>query len=111
MKVPNCRLARIDTAKIRDYLLSSVHPVGRFKSAFFASLGYSSGDWRRFEADLRGHLQDHEVVRTQPSRYGMKYVVRGNLTGPSGAADVLTVWIVLDGESAPRFITAYPGES
>jgi hypothetical protein len=41
----------------------------------------------------------------------MKYVVRGTLNGPSGeAADVITVWIVLDGESAPRFVTAYPGE-
>jgi hypothetical protein len=41
----------------------------------------------------------------------MKYVVRGTLSGPSGAvADVIAVWILLDGESAPRFVTAYPGE-
>jgi hypothetical protein len=41
----------------------------------------------------------------------MKYVVGGTLNGPSGAvADVVTVWIVLDGEDIPRFVTAYPGE-
>ena len=41
----------------------------------------------------------------------MKYVVSGRLSGPSGdAAGVITVWIILDGESAPRFVTAYPGE-
>ena len=111
MRVPNGRSARIDAAKIREYLLSPVHPVGRFKSAFFTSLGYSRDAWRRLETDLRAHLEDHEVVQTQPNSYGMKYVVRATLCGPSGAAaDVITVWIVLDGESAPRFVTAYPGE-
>lgn len=111
MRVPNGRSARIDAAKIHDYLLSPVHPIGRFKSDFFTSLGYSRDAWRRLEADLQAHLRDHEVVQTQPNPYGMKYVVRGTLCGPSGAAaDVITVWIVLDGESAPRFVTAYPGE-
>jgi len=92
-------------------LLSSVHPIGRFKSAFFTSLGYSPDDWRRLEAGLLVHAQNHEVIETQPNPYGMKYVVSGRLSGPSGdAAGVITVWIILDGESAPRFVTAYPGE-
>ena len=36
MRLPNAELAIIDPKKIRDYLLSSVHPVGRFKAHFFA---------------------------------------------------------------------------
>ena len=111
MKVPNGWSARISAAKIHDYLLSPVHPAGRSKCAFFTSLGYSRAAWRRLDADLRVHLRDHDVVRTQPNPYGMKYIVRGTLSGPSGAvADVIAVWILLDGESAPRFVTAYPGE-
>jgi len=34
----------IDAAKIRDYLLSDSHPVGRFKAAFFVAMGYSAAD-------------------------------------------------------------------
>lgn len=112
MKVPNAAAAQIDPAKIRQYLLSGVHPVGRFKSAFFTPLGYSLNAWTRLETDLRAHLQDHEVLQTRRNPYGTVYSVRGTLRGPSGAAaDVIAVWIVLDGERTPRFVTAYPGES
>jgi hypothetical protein len=111
VKVPNSHSARIEPAKIRDYLLSTVNPIGRYKSAFFTSLGYSRHAWQRLEVDLLAHLQSHEVVETQRNPYGAKYIVSGTLDGPSGvAADIIAVWIVLDGESVPRFVTAYPGE-
>jgi len=111
MKVPNQQSPRIDPAKVRDYLLSPSHPIGRFKSAFFIALGYSQDAWNRLDADLRAHLQAHEVARTQRNAFGLKYIVSGNLFGPSGAvANLISVWIVLDGESVPRFVTAYPGE-
>jgi Domain of unknown function (DUF6883) len=32
--------------KLRDYLLSRLHPVGRFKAPFFASLGYGADNWQ-----------------------------------------------------------------
>ena len=110
MRVPNSRSARIAPAKIQEYLLSPVHPVGRFKAVFFTSLGYSKDAWRRLEEDLRTHVEGHDVVQTQLNRYGLKYVVRGTLYGPSDEAELIAVRIVLDGESAPRFVTAYPGE-
>src|SRR4051812_11782797 len=111
MKVPNQRSAQIDPTKIRDYLLSQLHPIGRFKSAFFIALGYSQEAWQQLDADLRAHLQAHEIVQTQRNAFGLKYIVSGNLFGPSGAvADLTSVWIVLDGENFPRFVTAYPGE-
>ena len=44
------------------------------------------------------------------SAFGDKYEVRGTLVGPAGrAATIVTVWIVLAGETAPRFVTAFPG--
>jgi hypothetical protein len=111
LKVPNARLAHIDRAKVEDYLLSPFHPVGRFKAVVFNTLGYSRAAWRQLDADLREHLDVNDVVVTQRNLYGLKYVVGGSLVTPSGAAaDFFTVWIILDGESVPRFVTAYPGE-
>jgi hypothetical protein len=52
MKLPEAQRAVIAAAKIRDYLLSTSHPVGRFKAPFFASLGYTVADWQRLEKDL-----------------------------------------------------------
>jgi hypothetical protein len=36
MKLPNGDRALIEPEKVRDYLLSTTHPVGRFKAAYFA---------------------------------------------------------------------------
>ena len=111
MKLPNVDRSVIDTAKIRGYLLSRSHPVGRFKAAFFTSLGYTDEDWQQLEADLRGHARTHEASAGESTGYGQKYDVRGILTGPlvRRGASVITVWIVRTGEDFPRFITAYPG--
>jgi hypothetical protein len=111
MKVPGARFAEIDRAKIEDYLLSPFHVVGRFKAVVFNTLGYSRDAWQQLDSDLRKHLHANDVLETQRNTFGLKYVVGGNLLTPSGAvADFFTVWIILDGESVPRFVTAYPGE-
>jgi hypothetical protein len=52
MKLSAAERAVIESAKIRDYLLSTAHPVGRFKSLFFASLGYTSANWRRLDVKV-----------------------------------------------------------
>jgi hypothetical protein len=52
MKLPEAQRAVIAATKIRDYLLSTSHPVGRFKAPFFVSLGYTIADWQRLEQDL-----------------------------------------------------------
>ena len=41
-------------------------------------------------------------------RKNQKYLVFGRLEGPAGAADVVTVWIVLEGDDTPRLVTVYP---
>jgi len=44
------------------------------------------------------------------TRFGQKYVVPGTIQGPTGrVAPLVVVWIVLNGEDFPRFVTAYPG--
>ncbi|MEO6486777.1 MAG: DUF6883 domain-containing protein [Thermoanaerobaculia bacterium] len=110
MKIPNANRASVEATKLRDYLLTPSHPVGRFKAPFFAALGYSQDQWPQLEADLRSQhvLQDAEPAAA--SSYGQKYEIRAILVGPDGrSAEVVTIWIILAGEDAPRFVTAYPG--
>ena len=40
MKLPHHDDVQIDIRKVRDYLLSPVHPVGRFKARVFKALGF-----------------------------------------------------------------------
>ncbi len=110
MKLPNAENAIIDADKLQDYLLSPEHPVGRFKAAFFRSLGYSRANWAQLEGDLRLHLSE-DVSDTVETRYGAKYVIRAKLKGPNGeTVEILSDWIILSEEDVPRFVTAYPGE-
>ena len=110
MKLPGLERAVVSAPKIREYLLSDSHPVGRFKGTFFETLGYSAAGWERLAADLRRHAADNEAVSAEANEYGQKYEVRGKLEGPAGRAAVLVaVWIVLRGEDFPRFVTAFPG--
>ena len=111
MRLPNPENAVVDVEKVRDYLLSPVHPVGRLKAVFLASLGYRAADWGRLQADILDIAQLDAATPGRFTRYGNKYEVRATLNGPSGrSAMVLTVWIVRHGEDFPRFITAFPDD-
>ena len=108
MDLPNAERAVIDASKVRDSLLSEIHPVGRFKAVFFMSLGYEAARWQVLSDDLLALGRSGLVTAGQPSAYGLKYEVDGRLTGPSGrSAPVRTVWIV-GAEGTPRFVTAFP---
>ncbi len=110
MKLPNHEDAVIPAEKLKDYLLSSSHPIGRFKAAFFKRLGYRAEDWRRLESDVRLLLVNEAVARER-TPFGQKYEVNGIVTSPSGhPVEIVTVWIILTGEKQPRFVTAYPGD-
>lgn len=110
-RLPNHEKAFIDPTKIRDYVLSPVHPVGRFKAAFFRRLGYASDNWEQLARDIK---KQHLLLNADPiekTAYGQKYAIIGKITGPNGKSAILkTVWIFLHGGEAPRFVTIYPVE-
>jgi hypothetical protein len=111
VKLPAAEKALVEPAKVRDYLLSREHPVGRFKAAFFESLGYSLDAWHQLQADLRALGIAGEAILGDRTKYGQKYEVRGKLSRSSGrVASVVSIWIVRWGEDTPRFVTAFPGE-
>jgi hypothetical protein len=110
MKLPDAERAIVDPAKVRDYLLSPEHQVGRFKAAFFGALGYTREDWPQLHRDLLVLAASGEATVGQASDFGQKYEVRGTIEGLAGRrAEIVTVWIILSGEDAPRLVTAYPG--
>lgn len=109
MKLPNAERAVIDPRKLRDYALSPVHPVGRFKAAFFGRLGFSTENWESLDLELRRMALQESAEPNERTEFGQKYLVRGIITGPTGvSAEIRSVWIILDGEQVPRLVTIYP---
>jgi hypothetical protein len=107
--IPNAEKAVIDNDKLNGYILSFSHPLGRFKAAFFQKLGFSVENCELFEQCLREIILTREVTKIETSRHGRKYVVEGSIVSPSGQkVHLVTVWIILNKEVIPRFITAYP---
>ena len=109
MKIPDAERAVVDAAKVRDYLLSAEHRVGSAKARFFAQLGFDQQNWAILQGELV-RFAEQEARLGAATRFGQKYVVPGTIQGPSGrSAQLIVVWIVLNGEDFPRFVTAYPG--
>jgi hypothetical protein len=107
--LPNAQLATIEPAKVRDYLLSPVHPIGRFKATVFTALGYTQENWSQLRDDLLVIAQTCEATAGLASPYGRKFEVSGTLRGPNGRSGYfLTAWIIPNGEVAPKFVTAHP---
>jgi hypothetical protein len=95
--------------KVRDYLLSSSHPVGRFKAVFFSALGFSADRWELLRDALVDIATTGNAVPGQASAFGQKFEIRATLRGPSGrSAGVVTVWMIPNGQDFPHFVTAHP---
>lgn len=110
MRIPNAERALIEDAKVRDYLLSPSHPVGRFKCAFFVALGFSGDEWPVLRDALLELARSGEAVPGQPSPFGQKFEVCGTLVGPGGRqASVVTVWLISSERDFAHFVTAFPG--
>lgn len=109
MKLPGAERAVVDSAKVRNYLLSPEHPVGRAKARFFVQCGFERASWTALQDQLlRLATEDAALGDTTP--FGQKFVTRGTIQAPGGGTvAVVAVWIVLNGEDFPRFVTAYPG--
>jgi hypothetical protein len=98
----------VEERKVRDYLLSPTHPIGRLKAAFFGTLGFGPEDPTDLVNALEAHASGGEVMGRESTRYGTKYVVEGELRGPVGSARVRSVWIADHSGGILRLVTAYP---
>lgn len=110
MPFPDANRAIVSEDKIRDYLLNRDHPVGKSKAEWFASLGYTIDSWQDLRDDLLQIARTCENFSAASSSFGVKYITVGKI-GREGQqmATVLIVWLI-EGNSLPRLITAYPGD-
>jgi len=108
LKIPKDGDVRVDERKVRDYLLSESHPVGRFKARVFAAVGFDSKGVPAFIGELRRIAAVGEVSEIVETPFGQKYLVPGDLKGPLGTLPVVTVWFLEQGEGGARLVTVRP---
>jgi hypothetical protein len=108
VKLPNAAHGFIPEEKLTKYLLSMAHPVGRSKAVFFLSQGFSPESWPDLAAALVQHAEQHEVAGMEVRPEGTVFRVDGPLSTPGGRTPLVrSIWILENGVSAPRFVTAY----
>ena len=111
MRLPNADSALVPREKLTRYILSSAHPTGRAKAQFFIRFGFAADSWETLAAALVRHAADHDVVKADDTPFGTRYTVEGPLGSPDGRnPTVRAVWFIEEGETVPRFVTAYPCE-
>ena len=109
MKLPNAQSATVPERKVTHYLLNPAHPAGGSKAAFFLRFGFTVAEWRRLAEALLQHAREHEVVETEETPHGIRYVVDGELVAPDGTRlNVRSAWYINPGGDAPRFVSAHP---
>lgn len=109
MKLPRLEHAIVPEQKLVNYLLSSTHPAGRGKAAFFGRFGFTAGTWETLAGALKTHAFAHEVTQTEDTPYGTSYTIDGPLPAPDGRTPLVrVVWFIGTGEMDPRLVTAYP---
>lgn len=84
LKLPNAERAVVDPAKVRDYLLSPEHPLGRAKARFFAAVGFTRAAWPALQRALLDLAAGGQATLGRETPYGQKYEVRGMIQGPVG---------------------------
>ncbi len=109
MKLPGRENALVSPIKLRAYLLSETHSIGKAKAKVFRSAGFNDNNTDLLKQGLLAIARTEEVKEEVESEHGNKYVVEGDLKTPAGRLlRIRTVWIVDTGQTRPRFVTAYP---
>jgi hypothetical protein len=109
MRVPNLESAVVPPSKITDYLLEASHPIGGPKARFFLRFGFLRERWLDLADALIQHAYRNNVVFSEETEYGTRYVVDGPLRSPDGTAlNVRAAWYIDRDSTIPRFVTAHP---
>ena len=108
MRLPSAEAVEIDVRKVRDYLLSPTHPIGRHKARVFAALGFDDSSVEAFISEIRRIAATGEVTRITETMFGRKYVVIAELNGTVGTVSVQTVWMQARGKLTVRLVTVIP---
>lgn len=109
MKLPFVDQLIVSETKLKDYLLSDTHPLGRTKAAILRQFGYRRDAWSVLATDLIDLVKLNEVSGQEKTQFGIRFVVDGILDTPSRRPLPLrTIWFLDNQERIPHFVTAYP---
>lgn len=109
MMLPNRQSAIVPEKKLKEYLLSDTHAVGKAKAKFFRMLGFDDENLDLLANRLIDIANSEVVNQRISSKHGTKFVITGSLKTPLGrSVRIKTIWIINQGKSAPVFVTAYP---
>jgi len=109
MPFPDADRAIVGRDKVCDYLLNRSHPIGGPKAEWFELLGYDRSNWQNLRDDLLEIARTCEDFVAVSSSFGVKYVTKGVIGRGDHHNTVLAVWMI-ETNSPPRLITAYPGD-
>ena len=108
MKLPNGNQATIDPRKVTDYCLSPDHEDGQHKAHLFSSLLGLSIDTADLLLDaLRTAAATGDATLGKQDKYGQRYAIDFEFTGPSGTATIRSALIIGPNETVPRLVTCY----
>lgn len=108
MRLPNGDQAVVDVRKLREYCLSPTHPRGRHKARVFAAvLGVELKDAELLRNALLKAAETADAVPGRTDRYGDRFIVDFEMTGPSGKGIVRSLWMVRTGEIHPGMVTCF----
>jgi hypothetical protein len=102
----------VDGSKVIDYLLNPDHPQGAAKARFFIGGGFKREAPELLVEALKRHYRDNPEARRvtpRPRFSGVSIIVDAPMMVPDGRSPwVRTVWVVDEGETTPRLVSAYP---
>jgi Domain of unknown function (DUF6883) len=109
LEFPNRENAYVPLSKLKEYLLSETHSVGKSKAKLLRSFGFSEMNIDMLMRGLISIAHSGEVKEVLSSPHGVKYVIDGSLKTPAGGSiKMRTIWIIDKDQARPRFVTAYP---
>ncbi len=109
MKLPNAERAIVAPEKIIAYLLNPANRQNQGKAAFFLAFGFTVASWDILAAALQTQAMRYDVDGMRDDAFGVRYTITGPLETPDGRnPNVMSVWQIDAGATAPRFISAYP---
>jgi hypothetical protein len=86
MEFSNIKNAYIPLSKLKNYLLSETHSVGKSKAKLLRSFGFNETNIDMLIQGLISIAHSGEVKEVISSPHGVKYVVDGLLRTPDGGS-------------------------
>lgn len=108
MLLPNADQAIIPAGKLLDYLLDESHKDNKGKARVLAALGYTRRNWELLAHDLREQHLTKDAMSGRVTRGGQTYLIVARLQGPTGSANMKSVWQIDFGSDVPRLLSVYP---